>query len=105
MDEAEIVAAIATVVAMTLALHVLLLFELRWQGRLLEELKEALLKQGGGAHPELAPPSPRAAPESEAELIEDSKIEWDRRLAARAGDEAPSTQPSARSRLPRRPRT
>jgi hypothetical protein len=102
MVDAEVVAAIAAVVAMTLALHVLLLFELRWQGRLLNELREALLKRGSGAHPELAPPSAGTPVEVEAELIEDSKVAWDRRLAEHAGDEAPPTQPSALPK-PRRP--
>ena len=83
MDHAEFFAAILAAVALTFTLKLLLLAELRWHGRLLQEIKEELLKRHQGAPPALAPLSPRARIAIEAELGEDSKDAWDRRFAER----------------------
>ena len=89
------------VVALTLTLNLFLLLEMRWHGRLLEEIKETLLKRYGKAHPELAPSSARAQVDIETTMVADSKDEWDQRFAERADDRMTPTLPSGPSRTPR----
>lgn len=104
MDQAEFFAAVLAVVALTLTLKLLLLAELRWHGRLLEEIKNELLTRHQGTPPALAPLSPRAriAIAIEAELGEDSKAAWDRRFAEGVEDHPTPTPPLERTRASRR---
>jgi len=101
VDQTEVLAAILAVLSLTLALRMLLFMELRWHGRLLEEIKDALVKHQEDAPRALAPPSPRVRVEIEAELVEDSKDAWDRRLAEHEEDPTTPTLPSGHNRTPR----
>ena len=104
MDQAEFFAAVLAAVALTLTLKLFLVAELRWHGRLLQEIREELLKRHQGAPPALAPLSPRTRIEIaiEAELGEDSKDAWDRRFAESSEDHPTPTLPSGHTRTSRK---
>jgi hypothetical protein len=87
MDQAHVFTAILVAIAIAIWLQVLLLFELRWHGRLLGRMRTTLRKLHQGARPTSAPARERATPADltlpASRIADPSGDEWDRRFVRR----------------------